>query len=560
MKDDFNFEEIEKKWQKTWAEEGVFEVVEDPSREKYYLLEMYPYPSGRIHMGHVRNYSIGDVIARFKAMQGLNVIHPIGWDALGMPAENAAIKHGIHPRKWTLDNVAYMREQLKKMGFGYAWSREVNSCLPDYYKWNQWIFLKMFERGLAYRKDSWVNWCSQCRTVLANEQVVGGGCWRCETPVVQKKMEQWFLKITDYAEELLSGHEALGKWPEHVLLMQKNWIGKSTGAHVGFAVPALGRVHRGLHDADRHDLRGHVPRPFARAPDGPRPGRVLAPARRRTRPGSPRPRPPPGRGGRSATTRRKASTRARKPSIRSRASSSRSGSRTTSSWTTGREPSWPFRPTTSATTISRRSTGFPSGPSSSPEGPGTRSPRRGRPMSISASSPTPVRSTACPARRPWTGWAPTPRKRASAAGARPTVSATGASPARGTGERPSPSSIARNAASSASPTRTCPSRSPSTSPSPAPRARPSSAPRASSTRPARNAAARPGARPTRWTRSWIRPGISSGTRRRARSRSRSGPRPRSTGSRSTSTSAASSTPSSTSSTPGSSPRSSGTSA
>jgi leucyl-tRNA synthetase len=241
MKEGYNFEELEAKWQKTWAEEGVFEVVEDPAKPKYYLLEMYPYPSGRIHMGHVRNYSIGDVIARFKAMKGFNVIHPIGWDALGMPAENAAIKHGVHPRKWTLDNVAYMREQLKKIGLGYAWSREVNSCLPDYYKWNQWIFLKMFERGLAYRKDSRVNWCPQCRTVLANEQVVGGGCWRCDTPVTQKKMEQWFLKITDYAEQLLSGHAELGKWPEHVLLMQKNWIGKSMGAHVGFAVPALGK-------------------------------------------------------------------------------------------------------------------------------------------------------------------------------------------------------------------------------------------------------------------------------------------------------------------------------
>jgi len=241
MKESYNFEELEAKWQKTWAEEGVFEVVEDPSKQKYYLLEMYPYPSGRIHMGHVRNYSIGDVIARFKAMKGFNVIHPIGWDALGMPAENAAIKNGVHPRKWTLDNIAYMREQLKKMGLAYAWSREVNSCLPDYYKWNQWIFLKMFERGLAYRKDSWVNWCPQCRTVLANEQVVGGGCWRCEAPVTQKKMEQWFLKITDYADELLSGHEALGKWPDHVLLMQKNWIGKSTGAHVGFTVPVLGK-------------------------------------------------------------------------------------------------------------------------------------------------------------------------------------------------------------------------------------------------------------------------------------------------------------------------------
>ena len=242
MKASFNFQEVERKWQKIWAEERVFEVREDPSKPKYYLLEMYPYPSGRIHMGHVRNYSIGDVIARYKSMNGLNVIHPIGWDALGMPAENAAIKHGVHPRKWTLDNIAVMRDQLKKMGFGYDWSREVNTCLPDYYKWNQWFFLKMFERGLAFRKESWVNWCSQCRTVLANEQVVGGGCWRCGTPAIQKKMEQWFLKITEYAEELLSGHERLGKWPEHVLLMQKNWIGKSRGAMIDFPVPSLART------------------------------------------------------------------------------------------------------------------------------------------------------------------------------------------------------------------------------------------------------------------------------------------------------------------------------
>jgi leucyl-tRNA synthetase len=242
MKASFNFQEVERKWQKIWAEERVFEVHEDPSKPKYYLLEMYPYPSGRIHMGHVRNYSIGDVIARYKSMNGLNVIHPIGWDALGMPAENAAIEHGVHPRKWTLDNVAAMRDQLKKMGFGYDWSREVNTCLPEYYKWNQWLFLKMFERGLAFRKESWVNWCSQCRTVLANEQVVGGGCWRCGTPVIQKKMEQWFLKITEYAEELLSGHERLGKWPEHVLLMQKNWIGKSRGAMIDFPVPSLAQT------------------------------------------------------------------------------------------------------------------------------------------------------------------------------------------------------------------------------------------------------------------------------------------------------------------------------
>ncbi len=241
MRKPYNFEEIEQKWQKIWEEKKVFEVSENSDRPKYYLLEMYPYPSGRIHMGHVRNYSIGDALARYKKMKGYNVLHPIGWDALGLPAENAAIKRGIHPQKWTLDNIDYMRAQMKRMGFSYCWSREVNTCLPEYYKWNQWIFLKMFEQGLAYRKMSWVNWCPQCRTVLANEQVIGGCCWRCDSQVTQRKMEQWFLKITAYAEELLSGHKLLSRWPEHVLQMQKNWIGKSTGALVRFPVPDLKR-------------------------------------------------------------------------------------------------------------------------------------------------------------------------------------------------------------------------------------------------------------------------------------------------------------------------------
>jgi leucyl-tRNA synthetase len=236
---EYDFRRIEEKWQKIWADEKTFEVREEPGKTKFYLLEMYPYPSGRIHMGHVRNYSIGDVIGRFMTMKGFNVLHPIGWDALGMPAENAAIKHGIHPQTWTLDNIAHMKIQLQRMGIAYDWSREVNTCLPEYYKWNQWIFLKMFERGLAFRKKSWVNWCPQCRTVLANEQAAGGECWRCSAEVDQKKMEHWFLKITDYAEELLSGHDLLKKWPEHVLLMQKNWIGKSEGAYVDFFVPDL---------------------------------------------------------------------------------------------------------------------------------------------------------------------------------------------------------------------------------------------------------------------------------------------------------------------------------
>ena len=236
MKQDYNFDKIEKKWQGIWEREQVFKASEDPQKTKYYCLEMYPYPSGYIHMGHVRNYSIGDVISRHKIMRGFGVIHPIGWDALGMPAENAAIKHGIHPKKWTLDNITHMKDQLKRIGFSYDWSREVNTSLPEYYKWNQWIFLKMLERGLAYRKKSWVNWCPQCNTVLANEQVIGERCWRCDSQVRQKEMEQWFLRITDYAEELLSGHDLLEKWPEHVLLMQKNWIGKSTGAHITFPV------------------------------------------------------------------------------------------------------------------------------------------------------------------------------------------------------------------------------------------------------------------------------------------------------------------------------------
>ncbi len=237
MKEDYNFQQIEKKWQKIWEEKEVFLSCEDPQKTKYYCLEMYPYPSGAIHMGQVRNYTIGDVISRYKMMKGFNVIHPIGWDALGLPAENAAITQGVHPKEWTLSNIAHMRSQLKRIGFSYDWSREVNTCLPEYYKWNQWIFLKMLERDLAYRKKSKVNWCPQCQTVLANEQVVGERCWRCESLVKLKEMEQWFLKITDYAEELISGHDLLEKWPEHVLLMQKNWIGKSTGVYITFPVP-----------------------------------------------------------------------------------------------------------------------------------------------------------------------------------------------------------------------------------------------------------------------------------------------------------------------------------
>ncbi|MDY7033442.1 MAG: leucine--tRNA ligase [Thermodesulfobacteriota bacterium] len=230
-------QDIEKKWQKYWHEKKLFEVTEDPTKKKYYLLEMFPYPSGKIHMGHVRNYSIGDVVARYKKMRGYNVLHPMGWDAFGMPAENAAIQNKTHPAKWTFGNIDYMKKQLKRMGFSYNWNREIASCHPGYYKWNQWFFLKMYDMGLAYRKKSSVNWCESCKTVLANEQVEAGLCWRCGTEVTQKELEQWFLKITQYAEELLKGCDDLADgWPEKVLTMQRNWIGKSYGAEVDFPV------------------------------------------------------------------------------------------------------------------------------------------------------------------------------------------------------------------------------------------------------------------------------------------------------------------------------------
>jgi leucyl-tRNA synthetase len=231
----YNPQEIEGKWQRIWEERGIYNVSEDPEKKKYYVLEMFPYPSGRIHMGHVRNYTIGDVIARYKRAKGYNVLHPIGWDAFGLPAENAAIQHGVHPAKWTYENISQMRQQLKRLGFSYDWRREVTTCDPSYYKWEQMVFVRMLERGLAYRKSSVVNWCPSCETVLANEQVEEGRCWRCKSRVESKEMEGWFFRITDYAEELLDGIEKLrGKWPERVLTMQRNWIGKSVGAEIDF--------------------------------------------------------------------------------------------------------------------------------------------------------------------------------------------------------------------------------------------------------------------------------------------------------------------------------------
>jgi leucyl-tRNA synthetase len=229
---------IELKWQQRWDRADYFQTVEDPSKPKYYLLEMLPYPSGTLHVGHIRNYTIGDALARYKWMRGFNVLHPMGWDSFGLPAENAAIANNRHPRDWTLHNIAYMEKQHRRYGFSYDWNREISTCEPEYYRWNQWFFLKMLERGLAYRKEALVNWCPECATVLANEQVVNGCCWRHEsTPVEQRALEQWFFRITAYADQLLADIEKLeGGWPDRVLTMQRNWIGRSEGTEAGFPV------------------------------------------------------------------------------------------------------------------------------------------------------------------------------------------------------------------------------------------------------------------------------------------------------------------------------------
>ncbi|QSX36326.1 leucine--tRNA ligase [Shewanella sedimentimangrovi] len=236
MQEQYNPSEIEALVQKHWAENKTFEVTEDPNKEKFYCLSMFPYPSGRLHMGHVRNYTIGDVVARFQRLQGKNVLQPIGWDAFGLPAENAAIKNATAPAPWTYENIDYMKNQLKMLGFGYDWSREIATCTPEYYRWEQWFFTKLYEKGLVYKKTAAVNWCPNDQTVLANEQVQDGCCWRCDTPVEQKEIPQWFIKITAYAEELLNDIDTLEGWPEQVKTMQRNWIGRSEGVEMTFKV------------------------------------------------------------------------------------------------------------------------------------------------------------------------------------------------------------------------------------------------------------------------------------------------------------------------------------
>ena len=234
MQKEYNPKSVELKWQKIWDQSRLFRVEEDQQKQKYYLLEMFPYPSGNIHMGHVRNYAIGDVVARYKRMQGYNVLHPMGWDAFGMPAENAAIAHKVHPAKWTYQNIDTMRAQLQRLGFSYDWDRELATCKPEYYHWEQWLFVKMYEKGMVYRKKASVNWCEDCQTVLANEQVEAGLCWRCSQVIVQKELDQWFFRITDYADDLLEYCDNLPGWPEKVVTMQRNWIGKSVGAEIRF--------------------------------------------------------------------------------------------------------------------------------------------------------------------------------------------------------------------------------------------------------------------------------------------------------------------------------------
>ncbi len=242
--DRYPFHEIEARWQRAWEDAKQFKVSEEPGRPKYYCLEMFPYPSGRIHMGHVRVYAIGDLLARFKWMRGFNVLHPMGWDAFGLPAENAAIDNGVHPAVWTHENIENMRTQLRRMGISYDWDRELATCDPSYYRWEQLIFIRMFERGLAYKKRSSVNWCPSCQTVLANEQVEAGRCWRCDSEVIAKDVDGWFFKITDYADELLEWCDRLPGWPERVMTMQRNWIGRSEGAE--FDLPVVGRPELGL--------------------------------------------------------------------------------------------------------------------------------------------------------------------------------------------------------------------------------------------------------------------------------------------------------------------------
>ena len=294
----YSAKETEARWQSVWRERATFAAVTDPTRPKYYVLEMFPYPSGKLHVGHVRNYTMGDVVARYKRAQGFNVLHPMGWDAFGLPAENAAIASGIHPKEWTYSNIAVMRGELQRMGIGYDWSREIATCHPDYYRHEQKMFLDFLKTGLAYRKESWVNWDPEEHTVLANEQVIDGRGWRSGAPVEKRLLSQWFLRITKYSDELLDALQTLDRWPERVRIMQQNWIGRSEGARVWCDFAGTERQTRSLHHKAGHALRRELSGDFAepsagrgdrgtrirRSPTSSPNATASAPARRRSRP------------------------------------------------------------------------------------------------------------------------------------------------------------------------------------------------------------------------------------------------------------------------------------
>ncbi len=268
MDQQYNPQALEQNIQQHWLANNSFAVQEDDKREKFYCLAMFPYPSGKLHMGHVRNYTIADVIARYQRMQGKNVLQPMGWDAFGLPAENAAIQNNVPPAQWTAQNIDYMREQLRRLGFAYDWDREIATCNPKYYRWEQWFFTRLFEKGLAYKKKAEVNWCETDQTVLANEQVVDGCCWRCDNPVQRREIDQWFIKITDYAEQLLADLDQLDQWPEQVRTMQRNWIGRSEGSGPGFHSARRYSAER-LHHTAGHPDGGDLPGGGAAAPSGP---------------------------------------------------------------------------------------------------------------------------------------------------------------------------------------------------------------------------------------------------------------------------------------------------
>ena len=386
----YDAEAIETKWQKTWADTELYKTDEDPAKPKKFVMEMFPYPSGDLHMGHARNYTIGDAMARQARMRGFDVLHPMGFDAFGLPAENAAIKHNTQAGEWTHQNIAQAVKTMKRMGFSYDYDRMFNTCDPEYYKWGQWMFLKMWEKGLAYRSTSPVNWCPSCNTVLANEQVVDGKCWRCGSVPEKRELSQWYLKITDYAQELLDDLDQLDGWPENVKAQQRNWIGRSEGAEIDFALAA----EDGVTPTDRKITvfttradtlfgvsffllpRAPLPPSSSPAPSTRPPLRSSRPRPRRSAPST----------ARAPSARNTVSSPAVTSSTRSTAARPRSGSPTMSSWTTAPAPSWASPAATSATSTSQRSTASRSPRSSARRT--TRSTRSSRTSASCASPPS----------------------------------------------------------------------------------------------------------------------------------------------------------------------------